>query len=444
MEASRQHNTIAGYKDGIATPADKPGTKQYGAPPGIGKTPNLAGASMAKAAPTTMDEAFEGVTGLGNPTQADAVPAGPMTAASFSATGMGTQYSEQERAQMAKTLAGELGPKTLQGILEGNPEAVAEANAMLGTIDNRVNSITGQKKANPVSGTLVGKQYNANLAKNQKVTLGNYKTFGPALLGVVDDYTKGLTASPAPNATNYVNKSIANPSWSKDATQPVGLHSFGTPFNPGQKLSTKAFGAKTGPVAAIGLGSEPGPITPDAGTAGNALKGTLGVGGGYVSDVGQSGVKTSSPSVNSPGGETGFGRDQGVRGSQGTGLGGRVGSGSFGSKSPAGMGISDAARGGLSGNNSPRGTGVSSPASTGSRVGTGAFGGGYADSSSGAGTKSSPSGISAGSNSPRGMGNQSLGGSSSPSKSGSGSASSASSGNSRGGLSSGRGMGGFN
>ncbi len=167
----------------------------------------------------------------------------------------------------------------------------------------------------------------------------------------------------------------------------------------------------------------------------NALTGSLGLGGGYISDVGVSGVSTKDTSMASnpsPGGETGFGRQSSVRDS-----------------------ISAEAKGGLSGApDGPKGResiggGLkSAPSSLGGRVGTGGFSGGSTSSTSDSkGGRVGIGGFSGGvSDKPDGRkGQESYGGSKSTSSSKStGSASSANSGNSRGGMSSGKGMGGFN
>lgn len=170
----------------------------------------------------------------------------------------------------------------------------------------------------------------------------------------------------------------------------------------------------------------------------NALTGSLGLGGGYVSDVGVSGVSTKDTSMASnpsPGGETGFGRQSSLRDSISAEAKGGLGGAPDGPKGRESIG------GGLK----------SSPSSLGGRVGSGGFSGGSTSTTSGSkGGRVGTGGFSGGvSDNPDGRkGQESYGGSSTSSSSSSskssGSASSASSGNSRGGMSSGRGMGGFN
>ena len=398
---------------------------------------------------------------LASPT-APAAAGMAMTPADASARGVGRTYSAEERAQMAKTLAGELTPGTMKGIAAQNPEALAEAASALGTIDNRVNSTVEQGS---VAQATRGSQYNANMTsalKNgtvpAKVTERNYQKFGPIVDQLVDDYVAGKVASPTPSATHYYNPSVANPKWGPamaPTAQTFGPHTFGTPdkmYQPDPETFGKSwgydaarnvqdaagvrqsvedtYGGRPGKTAGIGgfTGQTKGSVK------GNALTGSLGLGGGYVSDVGVSGVSTKDTSMSSnpsPGGETGFGRQSSLRDS-----------------------ISQEAKGGLAGApDGPKGResvggGLkSSPSSLGGRVGSGGFSGGSTTSTSKGDRVGSGGFSSQTSDKPDGRkGQESYGGgskSSSSSKS-SGSASSASSGNSRGGMSSGRGMGGFN
>ena len=218
--------------------------------------------------------------------------------------------------------------------------------------------------------------------------------------------------------------------FSFENTGPTSQKSI-TDVKTGAPMSAKGFyGDQLGGTASKGF---TGQTKGSAST--NALTGSLGLGGGYVSDVGVSGVsKAGGLSPSSPGGETGFGRQSSVRDS-----------------------ISAEAKGGLSGApDGPKGResiggGLkSSPSSLGGRVGSGGFSGGSTSTTSGSkGGRVGTGGFSGGtSDKPDGRkGQESYGGSKSTSSSSSkstGSASSASSGNSRGGMSSGKGMGGFN
>lgn len=240
--------------------------------------------------------------------------------AGFTAMGMGYQYGPQDQTAMAATLAGELSPGTLHGLAIGDPDAYAEAAAVLGTIDNRAMSTTAQKRAENVpgyqgvlSGVLTPDQYNALDStpnalgySNLDTTLSNFDQYQQALEDVVSSYTQGLVTSPAPDATHYANLDISNPSWApsmENAVQ-VGDHTFGTPDQSWADVQD-SYGLAFGPAAAVGIGQESlsglGMATPsdldsrmglDPDSA-NALGGMTGLAGGFVSNDSLSGLGTS-------------------------------------------------------------------------------------------------------------------------------------------------------
>lgn len=387
-------------------------------------------------------------------TQKEAVAPGAMSPSAFSAAGMGRQYSPEEKSAMAKTLAGELTPSTVKGIQANNPEAIKEAAAALGTMDNRTNSVRNIDKPNPVGSTLVGSQYNANMTSPlangtvpADVTERNYQKFGPTLDTFVDDYVAGKVSNPSPDATHYANLDASNPAWGGKLGPSYGPHTFGTP-DASFAASQKGLGTAYGPRAAVevpdfagqvvdidarfdnptGVGSFTGQTK--GSVKGNALGGSLGLGGGFVSDVDVAGVSAregmaSRASVNSPGGRTGFGRTDGKSPSRSGTLGER--SGGFGPAADGPKGR-ETVGGGLGNQKSTMGDRLSGNLGG----GLGGFGGGTSDKPDG--KKGSES---------YGGGSKSTSSSSSKSSSSTGSASSSKS-DSRGGMSSGRGMGGFN
>ena len=438
---------------------------------------NLAGTPSS---PTVGDALRNSFTA--NPEANKATSPGAMSPAAFSAAGLGRQYTSDEKSAMARTLAGELNGKTLRGIVAGEPNALAEAAAALGTMDNRVNSVKNIDKPSPVASTLVGTQYNANMTSAlpngtvpSHITDRNYTKFGPALDSLVDSYTAGAIDSTVPDATHYVNKDVAKPAWGAKVTDQIGPHTFGTP-DKSFAASAKGYGTAYGPVSARQVTDALGNVTtpteaysglapsPDK-TASLASK----VNSGFNSDLGglmgklgapsspasRMGATGSSFSPSSPGGMTGFGRTSPTGGPSGTSslsgeahgglssVGGGTGSRSTGPSKGTGS-VAD----GSKGNESYGGGRVSSGATGGfadGRKGSESYGGGSTKSSSKS-SSSSGMGKSLGGNPGAGAYGGSSAGSSKSSSAGSskGSASSASSGNSRGGMSSGRGMGGFN
>ncbi len=377
--------------------------------------------------------------------------------AGWSGLGMGRQYSPQEKAAMAKTMAGELTPGTLKGIAAKNPTAIKEAAAALGTIDNRVNSAKYAGVANPVSKTLAPSQYNANMTKAlpngtvpADITAKNYEKYGPVIDSFVDDYTKGAVASPTPDATHYANLDVSNPAWGGALGTKIGPHSFGTPdtsFSP----DPKGYGYSYGPAAAVGLGSAVGP-SPSGTFSPEASAPAAGFSAGYTSDVGKTGVGANlgvgaGANMEARGG---FSMDTGVTAEkEGTGAnmserggfsmsgeksGGGYGGGYGPSKSTPGGYSGGTSTGSKYGGGSGGGTG-SSPSSPGNKS-PGGFGGGYSGGSTSSGSKY-------GGGSGGGTGSSPSSGSTKSGSTSSGSASSQA-GGSRNGASTGKGMGGYN
>ena len=467
--SGRMSQAWAGKLGDVAAKSVKTGAVTTGSV----KNTNLAGTPSAPTAGDALRNSF-----TANPeANAPAAAGQAMSPAAFSGAGAGRQYSVAEKSAMAKTLAGELNGKTLRGIVAGDPAALAEAAAALGTMDNRVNSVKNIDKPDPVASTLVGSQYNANMTKALKngtvpasVTARNYKTFGAPLDTLVDNYVAGKIDSPAPNATHYVNKDVAAPAWGDKVNDKYGPHTFGTP-DKSFAASAKGYGSSYGFIGARQVTDKLGNITtPTEAYSGapeaTANPGPLGLGtatgvnsgfspnlGGLMGNLAakntpesRMGISGSGFSPSSPGGMTGFGRTASLGGSTGTSnlsgaargglssVGGGTGSRSTGPSKGTGS-VADGSKGNESyGGGASKGTG-----GLGGNPGAGAYGGGSTKSSGTGGFADGKKG----SESYGGGSTTSSSKSSSSSSSSKGSASS-SSGGPRGGASTGRGMGGFN
>lgn len=147
----------------------------------------------------------------------------------------GWERTPDVRDQMAQTIAGELGSRTIQGVLSGNPEAVQTARqeiaAIASTMDNRAFSRQYANPADPREAyrdVLSGSQYNANLSRNQATTQQNYSLVGDFINQALVDYDMGMNPSPVPEATHYRSLDIASPSWENTKATPVGEHTFST------------------------------------------------------------------------------------------------------------------------------------------------------------------------------------------------------------------------
>lgn len=154
---------------------------------------------------------------LDDPT-ADLTNAG--TAASH---GLSRSVSQAELEDLAYTMAGELGPNTLQGVVAGDPAALAELASAISTYENRLQS--GSEDV------LRGSHYNANLDSNEKVTSGNYGLYGSALKENIEDFYSGnLAGLGKTDSTHYYNPDVANPAWGPQmqGASMMGDHLFGT------------------------------------------------------------------------------------------------------------------------------------------------------------------------------------------------------------------------
>lgn len=170
----------------------------------------------------------------------------------------------QEITAIAKTIAGELGSKTLARVRSGDEarQSVArqEIAAILGTIENRAAST---RHGGNLGGVLTGSQYNSLTSGNLSTTEANFAEFGDFIIEAIKDYYEGTNPSPVPNATHYWNPSIVSPSWSNysrgGTSTDVGEHTFADITVPGTNRSEYARGLpETVDVSGIG---RPSPTT---------------------------------------------------------------------------------------------------------------------------------------------------------------------------------------
>lgn len=231
-----------------------------------------------------------GITSLGG-YQNSAVPAGPMSPSSMQAAGLGAQYSPQDKAAMATTLAGELSPSQLKGLEDQDPDALAEAASVLGTMDNRAMSNTFSNKPNPATSAVTSPAQYSSLAPSKlSNTLNNANVYGPAVEAAVDAYSSGAIQNTTPNATHMVNKDVANPGWGANVNDKVGDHTFGTP-DASFKDTSQAYGLGVGPVSGVGISSPSGTMATPSGTYGSSLNPS---GFGSVDNMGMGMVDPSS------------------------------------------------------------------------------------------------------------------------------------------------------
>jgi hypothetical protein len=362
-----------------------------------------------------------------------------------------TTRSKAEKGLLSKTLAGELGPTTLAGIVSGNPTAIDEAKNIIGVAENRA----GAKKADSLFSVVTPQAFDALKDDESKVTEANYSQYGKALDAFVESFYSGQLGMPSVGkATHHYNPEAVSkePGWAKTATTmtEVGKHSFasdvmtadmsrveyGLPMTDFGTLSARSFGSPAnqgmsfadqysayGQGKSNSLGFTKSDV--DVGPADYGMSSTSSFGapanvGMSISDqyggygAGKSGVSTGQStgpdfggyvSVNDAGGFAGVG-----------GWGGASGSTGGNANSPnAGGGYSGGESGGSSSGSSSSGPGGTSGSSTSNSTG------GYSD----------------------GGGPGGFAGSSSSSSSGPGGTSGSSTSNSTGGYSDGGGPGGF-
>lgn len=147
-----------------------------------------------------------------------------LTPAEFASWGYKDRTPE-EKSMVSYALAGELSPKSLEGLMLGEPEAIQEAANILGAIENRSAS-----KNLSIPEVLNPTQVNSMMEQNKGVTTNNYASYKDAIDGMVDGFYGGKLSDSltAPRATHWANMDIVSPAWSSYANEGVriGDHTF--------------------------------------------------------------------------------------------------------------------------------------------------------------------------------------------------------------------------
>lgn len=210
----------------------------------------------------------------------------------------------QEITAIAKTIAGELGSKTLAGIRSGDEarQSVArqEIAAILGTIENRAAST---RHGGNLGGVLTGSQYNSLTSGNLSTTEANFAEFGDFIIEAIKDYYEGTNPSPVPNATHYWNPSIVSPSWSNysrgGTSTDVGEHTFADITVPGTNRSEYARGLpETVDVSGIGRPSPTETPVPNDPVTAAPAQANLGLTGNITGNTGVGASGKGNVSVN--------------------------------------------------------------------------------------------------------------------------------------------------
>lgn len=275
------------------------------------------------------------------------------TPAGLAAMGF-TARTPEEKAAISRTVAGELGQKSLKGLVSKDPatraQALAEVGNMVATVENR--AATTQYSG--IAKTLAPSQYNANMAKNAKVTNQNYAA-NPAVSKAVSSFYEGGIPGTNYSATNYHATKMSNPpAWSGAMTSPtaVGQHTFGSlpGYSPdaANRARMDAFGTMAGTQFSAGKKTDDHVSNPGFSGAGtptgmspsnSGLSTGLGVSshkdspgyGGAGLGYSGAGSGAAAGSLGNPGGSSGAQGASGSQGSSSSGSGNGSGSGSGGS-----------------------------------------------------------------------------------------------------------------
>lgn len=151
-----------------------------------------------------------------------------MSPAELSATGYGLARTPEEKEQMAFAIAGELGPKTLEGVAKRDPAALREFGAIVSTMENRAQSARNQDKG--LAATVAPGMYSSLNPGMKDQTATNYGLYGGAIKTALDDFYSGKMPDIATPATHYANFGIVNPEWAGSLQAPpqqIGQHGFG-------------------------------------------------------------------------------------------------------------------------------------------------------------------------------------------------------------------------
>jgi hypothetical protein len=318
-----------------------------------------------------------GVTGQAN--RFDGVDLSTASPAQMASLGL-TNRTEQERQAMARTIAGELGPKSLKALAAQDPNAMAEVANMVASMENRV----AAAKYGTVNAMLDPTQYNSLMDKNMAVTNQNYGLYGPQIDQAVNNFYSGLNNPTNFGITNYYNASLVDPSWAGAMQNPaaVGQHVFGG--IPGDYKPGEAFNAQREAYAAAQISDVRG-FTPSQ-------------------------YSTNNPSYSSMGPVGSAGSMAAARAADRASMGGYDGQSSFGSggsRADSGIGRNDSAgagRGSSMGGPGIGSSGRSSYSGSGSSSGGGNYGGGSSSYGGGSAGKAASGGVSGASRSTAGKG----------------------------------------
>lgn len=133
----------------------------------------------------------------------------------------------EEKAMIAFTLAGELGPNTLAGMAKGDINSLTEFANMVTAIENRAGS---GKFGDNLSDALVPSQFNSLMDDQLDVTASNFSQYQQSIMGLLDSYYTADGVKPSDYTyTHYFNPTIANPDWGSKLSgiKEVGDHRFG-------------------------------------------------------------------------------------------------------------------------------------------------------------------------------------------------------------------------
>lgn len=185
---------------------------------------------------TTAQRVIETVTK--NPKFKEGLDITKMSPAELSSTGYGLVRTPEEQRQISYALAGELDPKTLEGLIKNDPVARQELANMIATIENRAQSTLNPSQT--LEDILTPSKYNSLMESSLPTTTFNYQQYGSVLDQAVKDFYTGANPPSIGNATHYANLNIVDPRWADYAMggmQPLGEHSFGQIAIPGTSIA---------------------------------------------------------------------------------------------------------------------------------------------------------------------------------------------------------------
>lgn len=322
--------------------------------------------------------------------ESDLATIGPAAATASVDVGRASLFSPQAKELMAKTLAGEIDPRSTD---LSTPDGMREAQGIMSTMENRA-----PKAGGIVEGITAPDQYSTwSNPKAAATAETNYAANPGVFDGLVENYAKN--GSQNLGFTSYYNPAIADPGWGAKmvGTTNIGPHKFGT--LPEYGTFGKNFG-QTG-MTKQNLQTPVGPTPASAGTAAVASTSvnmkspstpSTGFSGSVADENANRGTSTSTSTGSTNRGSTTSPSSTGGLGSSGSNRGGSSSTSSMSSSTGSTGGFGVGGDRSSEGKSSYGGSGTGSlSSSTGS---TGGFGVGGDRSSTG---KSSTGGSSTGS-----------------------------------------------